>query len=99
MNFEDFGIVIEDPFAERDPQGVDLWLKLLVAAREVSLDFYAVLHYLRCTGTLLVPDEKFKYRLQPVVADYAWQSVDEYNHEKQYLQKWAQQLVEILKEL
>jgi hypothetical protein len=46
-----------------------------------------------------VPDDKFKYRLQPVVADYAWQSVEEYNNEKKYLQKWTKQLVEILKEL
>ena len=99
MNFEDFGVIIDDPFAEHDAAGVDLWLKLLCEAHRVSLDFYAVLHYLRCTGTLLVPDEKFKYRLQPVVADYAWQSVEEYNHEKQYLQKWAKQLVAILKEL
>ena len=99
MNYEDFGVIIEDPFAEHDPEGVDIWLKLLCEAHRESLDFYAVLHYLRCTGTLLVPDDKFKYTLQPVVADYAWQSVEEYNNEKKYLQKWTKQLVEILKEL
>jgi hypothetical protein len=33
------------------------------------------------------------------VAGYAWQSVEEYNNEKKYLQKWTKQLVEILKEL
>lgn len=99
MNFEDFGVVIEDPYAERDPAGVDLWLKLLVKARDVSLDFYAVLYYLRSIGTVLVPDDKFKYRLQPIVEDGAWESTEKYNNEKRYLQKWAKPLVEILKEL
>ena len=66
MNFEDFGVVIEDPYAEQDPTGVDLWLKLLCEARDVSLEFYAVLNYLRGTGTLLQKDSKFGYRLIPV---------------------------------
>jgi hypothetical protein len=99
MNYEDFGVVIEDPFAEHDEAGVNLWLKLLCEARNKDLEFYAVLNYLRGTGTLLQKDEKFGYRLVPVVADYAWQSVEEYNHEKQYLQKWLPQLVEILRGL
>lgn len=99
MNFEDFGVVIEDPYAEQDPAGVDLWLKLLCEARDVSLEFYAVLNYLRGTGTVLQTDPKFGYRLVPVISDEAWHSVDEYNHEKQYLQKWLPQLVDILRGL
>ncbi|MBR6636320.1 MAG: hypothetical protein IKK97_02600 [Phascolarctobacterium sp.] len=99
MNFEDFGVVIEDPYAEQDPAGVDLWLKLLCEARDVSLEFYAVLNYLRGTGTLLQKDSKFGYRLVPVINENAWHSVEEYNHEKQYLQKWLPQLVQILRGL
>lgn len=96
MKYEDFGVVIDDPYMEHDPEGTNLWLKLLCEARNESLEFYAVLNYLRCTGTLLVPDAKFGYRLVPVISEDAWHSVEEYNHEKQYLQKWLPQLVSIL---
>lgn len=99
MGFEEFGIVIEDAYVYQHPEDNKLWLDLLCKAREIDLNFYAVLHYLRSIGTILVKDEKFNYRLQPHIHPGAWESIQQWEEEKQYLVKYQKDLIRILKEL
>lgn len=53
MGFEDFGEVITDPYRELHPEDSAKWLRLLAVASNTDSEFYAVLRYLRETGTVL----------------------------------------------
>lgn len=99
MGFEDFGEVITDPYRELHPEDSEKWLRLLAVASNIDSEFYAVLRYLRETGTVLRRHPKFRWKLVPVVGPDGWQSYDEYQREAGYLKPWQDKLVEILSEL
>ncbi len=94
--FEDWGTVITDPYQQYHPQDTDLWLKLLSAANGVNPELYAILDYLRGAGTILVQNSKFGYKLQPLINENAWQSIEQYQAESIYLQPYKNELIEIL---
>ena len=58
-----------------------------------------ILQWLRNTGTMLKPDEKFKYKLVPWVGNEGWSSEAEYRKESAALKPYRTQLVMILKKL
>lgn len=77
MGFEDFGEVITDPYRELHPQDSEKWLRLLAVASNINSEFYAVLFYLRETGTILRPHPNFRWKLMPVVGANGLQSYEE----------------------
>lgn len=99
MGFEDFGEVITDPYRELHPEDSEKWLRLLAVASSINSEFYAVLRYLRETGTIMRPHPKFRWKLVPVVGPNGWQSYQEYQREAAHLKLWQDKLVEILGEL
>lgn len=96
MGFEDFGEVITDPYRELHPEDSEKWLRMLAVASNADSEFYAVLLYLRETGTILRPHPKFRWKLVPVVGANGWQSYEEYQREAAHLKPWQDKLVDIL---
>lgn len=96
MGFEAFGEVITDPYRELHPEDSEKWLRLLAIASNTNGELYAVLRYLRETGTILRPHPKFRWKLVPVVGPDGWQSYEEYRCEAVYLKPWQDVLVDIL---
>lgn len=94
--FEDMGTVISDPYQRWHPQDSDLWLNLLCKANGVSNELYAILDYLRGSGTILVKSPKFGYKLEPLINENAWQSIEQYQAESIYLKPYTKELIEIL---
>lgn len=97
--FEDMGTVISDPYQRWHQQDTDLWLRLLSKAHAVNTELYAILDYLRGAGTVLMPNDKFGYVLAPLIGDNAWQSMEQYKEESQYLNMYKDILIELLGEL
>lgn len=96
MGFEDFGEVITDPYRKLHSEDSEKWLRLLAVASNIDSEFYAVLLYLRETGTILRPHPKFRWKLVPVVGLNGWQSYEEYQREAVHLKPWQDKLVDIL---
>lgn len=99
MGFEAFGEVITDPYRELHPEDSAKWLRLLAVSKNISDEFYAVLRYLRETGTVLRRHPKFYWKLVPVVGPDGWQSYEEYQREAAHLKEWRDDLIMILSEL
>lgn len=102
LDFKEMGTVIRDPycFLHNDtPEDSDLWLDLLMMAHESNFELFAILDYLRGTGVRLVKSPKHNYRLEPIIGEDAWISLDQYNGEKQYLLPYADELAELVKRL
>lgn len=66
------GDLISDPFRLPDS---DLWLNLLLLAREKSAEVYGILKYIREVGAVLTRDERHGLMLKPIYGEQAW--VDE----------------------
>jgi hypothetical protein len=62
-------------------------------------DLAAILVYLRNSGTKLVKNEKYGYRLVPVISDHAWNSMEQYRQESKDLKPFQEQLVYCLRKL
>ena len=93
-------VVWKDQFgAKHSPEDSNLWLDLVMYASIMDEDLAAILIYLRNAGTKLVRNNKYGYRLAPVIGDIGWQSMDQYKKESQYLNPYKTQLVFCLKKL
>lgn len=93
------GTVIRDPGAGYDSANSTRWLKILADARKINADFYYRLCWLRDVGCRLVPDVKFRYRLEPVIGAENWCSKSEWDKEKSCLAPYTKNLIEILRSL
>lgn len=92
-------VVWKDQFAVHSPDDSDLWLDLVMYASVMDEEFAAILIYLRNAGTKLVQNDKYGYRLIPIIGDNGWQSMEQYKRESQYLNPYKTQLVFCLKRL
>lgn len=92
-------VIFCDTFGNVSPDDSDRWLDLMVAAYSMDPDLAAILQYLRNTGTRLVADKKFKWRLEPVIGDEAWNNADEYKREAMALKPYRVQMVLLLRRL
>lgn len=92
-------VIWKDQFSVHSPEDSDLWLDLVMYASVMDTDFAAILIYLRNAGTRLVDNDKYGYKLVPVVGDNGWQSMEQYKKESQYLKPYKTQLVFCLKKL
>ncbi len=89
----------KDQYAEHSPEDSDLWLDLVMYASIMNDDLAAILIYLRNTGTVLVKNEKYGYRLKPIIGETGWESERQYKQEALYLKPYQEQLVYCLKKL
>ena len=88
-----------DTFAMHSPEDSDLWLDLIMFASVYDNDFAAVLMYLRNAGTVLKKDDKYGYRLVPIIGDIGWESKEQYKQETVYLKPYHSSLIHCLKKL
>lgn len=93
------GAIYSDTFYTISPEDSDLWMDLFMYADILDPYFAGVLQYLRNTGTKLVKDERFGYRLVPVIGADGWESMAQYKQETEYLKPYRSQLILILKKL
>lgn len=91
--------IYADTFHNVSPGDSDLWLDLFMMADKLDPELAGILQWLRNTGTTLVPDEKFGYKLVPYVGDEGWNSVKEYQNESKALLPYRSQLILMLKKL
>lgn len=89
----------KDTFAEHSPGDSDLWLDLIMYASVMNDDLAAILIYLRNTGTVLEKNDKYGYRLKPIIGDNGWESMEQYKQESLYLKPFREQLVYCLRKL
>jgi len=87
--------VILDPYVNESPQDSQDWLNLFIAA-QANRELYARLFYLRGAGTRLVKNRKWGYVFQPVIGANGWNSMEEYNQEKQCLNMYRDEVVALL---
>ena len=92
-------VIYTDTFYNVSAADSDLWLELFMLADVYDPELAGILQWLRNTGTMLKPDEKFKYKLVPWVGDEGWSSEAEYRKESAALKPYRTQLVMILKKL
>ncbi len=95
--FEEMGEMVRLPHSEWSD--ATAYAKLLLKARKVPGDLYFILSWFRDVGTKLEKDEKFGYKLVPVIGRGYWQSQQEYDTEKQALNKYVRELLRILREI
>lgn len=88
-----------DTFHDVSPGDSDLWMDLFLYADVVDPELAAILQWLRNSGTVLVKDSKWKYKLAPYVGPEGWSSEAEYRKESVALKPYRNQLVLILKKL
>lgn len=103
-SWKEFGDVVRDPypFSHKDKNGeqdANLWLNLLVKAKEVDFELFSILYYLRDVGANIVPSPKFGHKIVPIVNEDSWISEEQYNKEKQYLVPYKDKLAKLLKNL
>ena len=91
--------IYADTFHNVSPEDSDLWLELFMLADVVDPELAGILQWLRNTGTKLVPDPKWKYKLVPYVGDEGWSSEAEYRQESVALKPYRTQLIMMLRNL
>ena len=91
--------IYSDTYYTVSPEDSDLWMDLFMYADILDPYFAGILQYLRNTGTKLVKDERFGYRLVPVIGADGWESMAQYKQETEYLKPYRNQLILILKKL
>ena len=90
--------VLTDPYGKYSPGDSDVWLMVLTKARDVNYELYAVLMYVRGTGTLLQSHRQWGYVLRPVYRMGNWESAAQYDEARGYLSGYSDLLVKILKD-
>ena len=91
--------IYADTFHTVSPEDSERWMDLFMLADMIDPEFAAILQYLRNTGTKLVKDKKWGYRLVPHIGVDGWQTADEYKRESKYLLPYKNQLAIALKKL
>lgn len=93
------GYEMKDNFACISPEDSRLWLEFFIMANEKSRELCEILQYIRNTGAKLVRNQTYGYIIRPVIGGFGWSSIEEYNREKKYLEKYKAVVVQLLKEL
>jgi len=103
---KDFGMFAEavylDPYGELHPDDSMLWLELMGQARnqgDIGQDFFERLFVIRGGGSILEENDKFGYVIKPIIGVNGWPTLEEYNQEKEPLNKYLKPLCRLLKEL
>ena len=89
---------VTDPYGKYSPGDSDVWLMVLMKAREANYELYAVLMYIRGMGTLLQNHRQWGYVLQPIYHAGNWESTAQYDEARGYLSGYSDLLVKILRD-
>lgn len=89
------GVEYKDRYHQH-PADSELWIRLFMYADQISEDLAAHLQWIRNTGAILVPSNKYGYIIQPVIGAEGWSSREEYETERRPLVRWQWEIVRIL---
>lgn len=59
--------------------------------------FAGMLQYIRNTGAVLVPSDRWGYVIQPVIGPQGWMNMAEYEREREPLNAYREPLIQLLK--
>lgn len=88
---------IQDPGEDVDPEGREIWVKVLAKA-QVETELLARLLYIRGAGAKLIEDGRTGFRIMPIIdpkGKGGWSSLQEFAREKWCLQPYIQVLTGI----
>ncbi|SKA02038.1 hypothetical protein SAMN05660900_02149 [Megasphaera cerevisiae DSM 20462] len=88
-----------DNYEKIHPSDHELWVQLMMEAALQDDEFAGCLCFLRGTGCTLEHSKDYGYAIRPVIGDNGWSSQQEYDQEKQPLQKYEKSLLILLKKL
>ena len=102
MKISEYAIVDPYPLVTEDST---LWLKLLTEAHDRNRYLFGILMWVRTVGARLerTNNPAMPYKIVPIIADdnckEGWSSMEEWDEEKQNLNPFVKELVEVLKTL
>ena len=88
-----------DDFKEYHPDDHYQWMWLFFHAPFYSAELADVLCFLRCNGSILVRDQIYGYRIQPVIGGHGWKTQQEYDDVKAPLTGYMNEVLALLKNL
>lgn len=88
-----------DDFREYHPDDHYQWMWLFFHAPFYSAELADVLCFLRCNGSILVRDQIYGYRIQPVIGGHGWRTQQEYDDAKAPLTGYMNEVLTLLKDL
>jgi len=95
----DMGQSYQDKYYQHSPKDSRLWLELFAIADKVDRTLSEKLEYIRNTGAVLLIDQQYGFKIQPVIGFNGWQSIEQYNQEREYLMVHMQTMLQSLGEL
>jgi len=94
----DMGVIYQDRY-KYSPNDSRLWLELFLIADKADRILAEKLEYIRTTGAVLILDQQYGFKIQPVVGVNGWESINQYNQEREYLVDHTQTMIQSLGEL
>lgn len=94
----DMGKSYQDKY-QYSPNDSRLWLELFAISDKEDRTLTEKLEYIRTTGALLLLDQQYGFKIQPVIGVNGWESINQYNQERQYLIEHMQTMIHSLGEL
>jgi len=95
----DMGQSYRDKYYQYSPNDSRLWLELFLITDNADRTLGEKLEYIRNTGAILVLDQQYGFKIQPVIGFNGWESIEQYNQERQYLMGHMQTMIQSLGEL
>jgi len=95
----DMGQLYQDRYYQHSPNDSRLWLELFAISDSADRILTEKLEYIRTTGAVLILDQQCGFRINPVIGVNGWESINQYNQERQYLMQHMQAMIQSLGEL
>ncbi len=88
--------IIIDPYANYSPDDTKIWMEIFTIVHD-NRELYSRLFFIRGGGTRLIRNQQWGFILQPIISPDGWESIEQYNHEKQCLNDYKDDVVQLLK--
>ena len=95
----DMGKSYQDRYYQYSPNDSRLWLELFAISDNHNRQVAQQLEIIRATGAWLILDQQYGFKIQPVIGVNGWESIEQYNQERQYLMQHMQVMIQSLGEL
>lgn len=90
--------IIIDPYANYSPDDTKIWMEIFTTIHE-NRELYSKLFFIRGGGTKLIRNQQWGIILQPIINENGWENMEQYNREKQCLNDYKDEIVELLQRL
>lgn len=90
--------IIIDPYANYSPDDTKIWMEIFTTIHE-NRELYSRLFFIRGGGTKLIRNQQWGFILQPIINENGWENMEQYNREKQCLNDYKDEIVELLQRL